>query len=59
MDERIKQWLIDLEQYIQKNWVAPKDAIPSEDLASAEEKPSVSNEWNDNNSGTEKKLRKS
>lgn len=38
MDERIKQLLKDLEQYIQENWIAPGDAMPSEKPAEAEEK---------------------
>ena len=37
MDERIKQLLSDLEQYIQDNWIAPGDALPSENLTQAEE----------------------
>ena len=41
MDERIIQLLSDLEQYIQDNWIAPGDAIPSEKPAQAEKKQAV------------------
>ena len=41
MDERIKQLLDDLEQYIRDNWVAPEDAGPSESLALTEEEISL------------------
>ena len=44
MDERIKQLLSDLEQYIQENWIAPEDAMPSEISTQAEDGLSVPDE---------------
>ena len=44
MDERMKQLLSDLEQYIQENWIAPEDAMPSEISTQAEDGLSVPDE---------------
>lgn len=44
MDERIKQLLKGLEQYIQENWVAPENAFPPENPAQQETKLPVSDD---------------
>ncbi len=44
MDERIKQLFRDLEQYIQENWVDPRNAGPSESLIRTEDEMSLSDD---------------